>query len=106
MIAEALTRKAAALTLELAGPCPTMLERLLVDRVVTGWLQLHYCDLLAAQAPTSRQSDYLQRSQERAQRRYLSAIRSLATVRRLLLPALQVNIGAQQVNVARGEAAQ
>src|SRR5713101_4746034 len=29
---------------------------------------------------------------DRAQGRYLSAVRSLATVRRLLLPALQVNI--------------
>jgi hypothetical protein len=78
------------------------LETLLIGRVVTCWLQLHYWDVLAAQSTEStlRQRDYLQRSQERAQRQYLSAIRSLAAVRRLLLPAVQVNIGAQQVNVA------
>ena len=62
----------------------------------------HYWDLVAAQSneSTLRQREYLQRSQERAQRQYLSAIRSLATVRRLQLPtAVQVNIGGPHVNV-------
>jgi hypothetical protein len=81
---------------------PSLLERLVIDRVVTCWLQVQYWDWLAAQSNdrTLRQREYLQRSQDRAQRRYLSAIRSLATVRRLLLPPVQVNIGNQQVNVA------
>jgi len=40
---------------------------------------------------------------ERAQRQYLAAIRTLATIRRLQLPeAIQVNIGAKQVNVTGG----
>ena len=100
VVAEALSRKMSALTLELSGPRPTILERLIVGRVVTCWFQLHYFDLLVAQTHSSRQGEYLQRSQERAQRRYLSAIRSLATVRRLQLPtSVQVNIGGQQVNV-------
>ena len=99
---EALWRHLADLTLELSGPSPSMLERLLIGRVVTCWLQLHYRDFLAAQSTQStfRQCEYLQESQERAQRQYLSAIRSLATVRRLQLPAaVQVNIGGQHVNV-------
>jgi hypothetical protein len=33
-------------------------------------------------------------------RRYLSAIKALAMVRKLALPVLQVNIGQSQVNVA------
>ena len=33
-----------------------------------------------------------------AHRRYLSAIRSLAQVRRLLSPSIQVNIAEQQIN--------
>jgi hypothetical protein len=37
---------------------------------------------------------------ERAQRRYLAAIKTLAQVRRMDLPTLQVNIGEKQVNVA------
>jgi hypothetical protein len=37
---------------------------------------------------------------DRAHRRYLSAIKTLATVRKLALPVLQVNIAKKQVNVA------
>jgi hypothetical protein len=100
--AEALWRQLSDRTLALSGPSPSMLEHLLVGRVVSCWLQLHYWDLLAAQSneSTLRHRECLQRSQERAQRRYLSAIRHLATVRRLQLPtAVQVNFGGQHVNV-------
>jgi hypothetical protein len=45
------------------------------------------------------QGDYYQRHQDRAHKRYLSAVRALAQVRRLLTPAVQVNIGGQQVNI-------
>jgi hypothetical protein len=38
---------------------------------------------------------------EQAARRFLRAIKALAAVRRLQLPAMQVNIGEKQVNVAR-----
>jgi hypothetical protein len=36
---------------------------------------------------------------ERAQRLYLAAVKALAHLRRLRLPAVQVTIGDQQVNV-------
>ena len=45
-------------------------------------------------------SVYYQKSIDRAHRRYLSAIKTLATVRKLALPVLQVNIAKKQVNVA------
>jgi hypothetical protein len=38
---------------------------------------------------------------ERAQRQYLAAIRALAPVRKLGVPAVQVNIGEKQINVVR-----
>jgi hypothetical protein len=42
---------------------------------------------------------------DRAHRRYLSALRTLALVRKLALPVLQVNIaGKQQVNVGAAAA--
>jgi hypothetical protein len=63
-IEETLWRKMTALTRELSGPCPTMMEQLLVGRVVTCWFQVHYLDLLVVQAHSSRQVEYLQRSQE------------------------------------------
>ena len=43
----------------------------------------------------------MQRSINRAQRRYLAAIKSLVQVRRLLGPMVQVNIAEKQVNIAQ-----
>jgi hypothetical protein len=41
---EALSRKLELLRAELAGPGPTPLERLLVERVVSCWLHLHHLE--------------------------------------------------------------
>ncbi len=106
VMAEALARQAGELRREVAGADPTPLERLLVGRVVACWLQLHYAEARYAQnlgKLTMAQGEYHQRTIERAERRYLAAIKALAQVRRLLVPAVQVNIaqaGGQQVNVA------
>jgi hypothetical protein len=85
---EALCRKMDELRSELTGPNPQPLEQLLVDRVVLCWLHVHYADVQYAYAMsvTLAIGDYLQRQQDRAQKRYLAAIRCLAAVRRLALP--------------------
>ena len=101
LLKDALYRKLEMLRVELSGPSPSVLERLLVERVMACWLQVYSADVLYAQnlgKLTPSQSEFFQRRQDRAHRRFLSAIRSLAQVRRLLFPAVQVNIGAQQVN--------
>ncbi len=88
---------------ELAGPKPSPLERLLVDRIAACWLQVHYADALYAQRMGEVSvgwGDYLQRRQDRAHRRYLASIRALAQVRRLLSPPVQINVGQNQVNLA------
>jgi hypothetical protein len=100
---EALYRKLELLRAEVAGPAPAPLERLLVGRVVACWLQLHHADILLAQQAgqmSLQQADYHQRTRDRAHKRYLSAIKTLALVRKLALPVLQVNIARKQVNVA------
>jgi len=99
---EALTRQVAVLEREIAGPSPSVLERLLAERIVVCWLELNYLELALTSKGERplRQAEYYDRRKDRAHRRYLSAIRSLATIRRLVIPALQVNIGAKQVNVA------
>ncbi len=51
-------------------------------------------------ALTLAQGDYHQRRIDRAHRRYLASIKALAQVRRLLTPAVQVNIAERQINVA------
>jgi hypothetical protein len=99
---EALTRKLALLRAELAGTNSTPVERLLVERVVACWLQVQDADIRYAQAKnlTLAWSEYYQRRMDRAHRRYLSALKTLALVRKLSVPVLQVNIAKKQVNVA------
>jgi hypothetical protein len=101
---EALTQKLKLLRDELAGPNPTPLERLLVERVVACWLQVQDADVRCAQAKDTsiKWAEYLQRRMTYAHKRYLSAIKTLALVRKLNLPVLQVNIARKQVNVAAG----
>jgi hypothetical protein len=98
---EGLKRKLAALRRELEGASPTPIERLLVDRVVACWLQVQEADLRYAQArgQTLPQANYVLKRQDSAHRRFLLALRTLEMVRKLALPSLQVNIGANQVNV-------
>jgi hypothetical protein len=90
LLRESVTRKLELLRGELAGPNPAPLERLLVERVVTCWLQLHFLELLhAGQDNLSlAQMTCWERCVDRAQNRYLSAIRALALVRKLALPVL------------------
>lgn len=88
---------------ELARPGDGELERLLVQQVALAWLKLAYVEYYHARSLldgslTIAQAEFRERRLSAAQRRYLRAIETLARVRRLNLPALQVNIGAQQVN--------
>jgi hypothetical protein len=98
---EGLGYKMAKLRAELAGPDAPPLERLLADRVAICWLTLHGVEARFAQSGdlTINQADYWQRRINSAHKRYLGAIKTLATVRKLALPALQVNIARKQVNV-------
>jgi len=101
LVRETLTRKCAALTRELMGVTPSPIERLLVERIVMCWLQLYYTECIYVQSLESsltiRQAEFHQQRISKAQARYLAAIRTLAQVRRLGIPAVQVNIGQQQV---------
>ncbi|MFO7905996.1 MAG: hypothetical protein R6U98_25275 [Pirellulaceae bacterium] len=103
---EGLKRKLAALRAELEGPNPTPAEKLLVDRVVACWLQVQEADVRYAQSGNSnpQQANYHLKRQDHAHRRFLSAMKTLAMVRKMALPALQVNVGENQVNVANATA--
>ncbi len=106
VIQEALHSKLNALRREIGGPDPSPLEDLLAQRIAACWLQVHYLETMYAQnlkncGLTGRQSESFQRSIDRAQRRYLSAIKTLVQVRRLLAPMVQVNIAEKQVNIAQ-----
>jgi hypothetical protein len=99
---ESVRHKLDLLRAELAGPSPTPLEGLLVERVVACWLHLHYLEVIYAnkESMSLEMGAYYQRCLSAAQKRYLAAIKALALVRKLAVPVLQVNIARKQVNVA------
>lgn len=98
---ETLPRKLGLMRDELAGPSPTPLERLLVERIVTCWLHLHHLEVIYGnkESMTLSLGIYYERCISSAQKRYLAAIKTLAVVRKLAVPVLQVNIAKKQVNV-------
>lgn len=102
LVKETITRKLESMRLELAGTAPTPLEMLLVERVLSCWLHLHHLEAHYAlqDEMTLTRGAYYQRCISAAQKRYLAAIKTLALVRKLAVPVLQVNIARKQVNVA------
>jgi hypothetical protein len=97
--------KLADIEKQLIGENPSPLERLLAERIAMCWLdvqdhELRYANLNSES--THQQFEWRSRMLDRAQKRYLSAIKDLATVRRLNLPIVQLNIGENQVNMVGG----
>jgi len=90
LMAESLQRKLGELKQELVGNCPSPLESLLVARITATWLQSHYYDALVAQSSDASEAreKMLLRHQDAAHRRHLTALKTLATVRKLLTPPI------------------
>ena len=86
---ESIKRRMEQLQADLGGPAPSALEKLLVERVAICWLQTYLADLDAVQKDKADtlQASHAQRRQSAAQARYLSAIKQLALIRKLLKPA-------------------
>lgn len=104
---EALSRRLELMREELAGDNPTPLEKLLVERVALCWLTLHDVEMRWAQSRnnlTINQANHWQRRIDHSNKRYLTAIRTLALIRKLAVPVLQVNIAKRQTNIAAGVA--
>lgn len=99
-----LDREIDAMEKALLGAYPSPLERLLVERICLCYLQVQYAEIAYAQQAKGTialsYGDYLQRQVDRANQRYTAAIRTLAQVRRLLTPLVQVNVAEKQVNLA------
>lgn len=104
VIREAIIHKLDLLRREVGGSHPSVLERLLADRVAISRLSLTVAEgnyHQALEQGLSQVNDtFHQQRIERAQRHYLAAIKALAQLRKLGVPAVQVNIGEKQINVA------
>jgi len=104
VIRESTARKFAEMRAELLGPTPTVLECLLVERIIATWYHLHQLEYMHASQESMSLAVglYYQKCISAAQKRYLAAVKGLSEVRKLALPALQVNIAKRQINVAGG----
>ncbi|MEW4569727.1 hypothetical protein AB1L88_17825 [Tautonia sp. JC769] len=84
---------------ELAGPTPTPIEATLSLTAAVCWAELRYlwgCEQ-SGKDRTIAQADLSQRRLDKAHARYVRTLKALATVRRLAVPTLQVNVAHQQV---------
>ena len=99
-VRECLLRRVDEIKEEAAGLNPSPLEMLLAERIAVCWVQLQHAEATANNNGSLAQADFWQRRLDRTHRRFLSAVKALAIIRRLQLPVMQVNIGEKQVNVA------
>jgi hypothetical protein len=102
---EVLVARSRSLKRELVGDTPTVLESLLAERIVIGKLALDRAEQLhinSMQGDSSfKQVLFYEHLMDRAHRRYVHAIKALAQVKRLQLPAVaQLNVATNQVNVS------
>jgi hypothetical protein len=99
---EAIDQELDRIRSELEGPNPTPIERLLAERASLCWFIVHWYENAYANASgwNISQAGFQHRKIDKAHARFLSAVRTLAQIRKLALPTLQVNIAKNQVNVA------
>lgn len=87
----------------LEGEAPSAIESMIIDSIALAWFQCYIAAIQADQAEEKRDCDFFERRHERAHRRMMHGLKSLAHVRRLnvgqLLAAIQAN-GNSTVNVA------
>jgi hypothetical protein len=104
LVQEAMRRKIDAVRADLEGPNPTVIEQLLAERASLCWFMANWHESVFTNAGSlpEHQVELHQLRIDRAHARFLSAVRTLAQVRKLAVPTLQVNIAKNQVNVAGG----
>jgi hypothetical protein len=82
----------------LAGPSPTPLVLLLAQTAAISWFVLRLYEAISASASISEEgvlmteSEHLQRMIDRAHKRHLSSLKSLATVRRLIVSNIEIGV--------------
>lgn len=89
---------------DLGYPQSAALERILIDQIILCWLRLYHVEFKYTEAQNGSMSlalaSHWERKLSATQRRCLRACETLARIRKLKLPTLQVNIGQKQLNVA------
>lgn len=105
LIHEALRAELEQMRASLRQPEDGVLEELLIAQIGLCWLNLMTAERVREQRWSEgisyESADFWDKHVSRLRTDYLRAIRSLASVRRILVPAIQVNIAAQQMNQVR-----
>jgi hypothetical protein len=94
-LAESLRRHLDAMRMELAGPNPSPLDKLLVDRILACHVQVLYFEAMETTDPTAenmRMARYRMDRRDQAHRQFLSAVKMLATVRNLVARTQTIQI--------------
>jgi len=111
---EAITRHVAELRSRLMGTCKTELEKLLVDRICISHVEAYRADFelahrLNKEPATSPATPLADKRLGRAHARYLSAIKMLATLQKLMRPSLStvemLQRSVSETGVCRGPSA-
>ena len=88
LVSEAVKREADLMRRELAGPSPTPLEKMAIERIILCWLQLQHAELRFLDSQQNLGwAKYWLRRQEQADKLYRAALGSLMLIRDLLPPA-------------------
>jgi len=94
---EAMLRRCKSLAAELAQPNDGPLERILIEQITLCWLRMGVAEQKYTAATTQdcsiRVADHWEKKLSSTQKRYTRAIESLARVRKLMRPKVQVGIG-------------
>ena len=89
---------------ELGYDTSPMLEQMLIDHLLLCWVRLqlaeHAYTGCLKEGGTLNQGEFWEKRLSAVQRRYLRAVESLARIRRMNLPTIQINVADKQVNVA------
>ncbi len=86
LMLESLQRQTAQMENDLLGSSNTPLEELCIQRIIACWLQLQYADTMCVSATSENitQAKFWSDCQQRADRRFNAAIKSLSAVRKFL----------------------
>jgi len=82
----------------LEGPAPDAVEKLLARRAAADWLHLHGCELAFGNPAgrSIREAEFQERRIDRANRRYLRTLKTLAQIRRHATPAPTPTVNVNQ----------
>ena len=89
---------------EFAGPDPSPVELVLAETAAINWYALRmyegklYSATSGKDGITHKQTDFYMRCIDRSHRRFMQTLKTIALIRRLGVPSVQINV-AQQVNV-------